>query len=361
MKTRRFITAGLCVLMCITGTNLSGIHTTEVNSIGDNREWMKTTVEVQASQVYCALENPKIATKKITNKTTSIKVKCKAGETLIVENENKQIAKVYYEKEEYKKVKIKKQRAKTNIYLHVENADGDISKTVSKFIKREKTTMEDDVRISKSVKKPIVKTKKLTNKTTQVKVKCKKGQTLYITKGSKVMKKVRYNKTESKTITIDTYKKAYTLSFYTENKNGKRSVAVKRKVKDVTAPKAPVVTVEDDCEIKVKGETGAKVVITYISEFAKKIKAGKDIDFKTEKMNNTDGTINESGKYIYSKSYWEVPTAVIIRLVDKAGNVSEPVLCVIDEEFQGKIVDITSLSQVLEKIEKAEKYGITEE
>lgn len=308
IKVKHYIKVLLMVAICILG--------------------LSVTKPVQAtSEIYCSLKKPKIATEKITDQTTKIKVKCAADTTLYVENEKKQIAKVYYEKAEYKDITIKKQKPATRIYFWVKNKQKERSDTVTKWVvKKKKTKIGDEKNIRASVKEPEIATKKLTNKTKEVKVKCKKGQTLYIRKGVELVKKVYYEKTQYKTIEINTWKKGYTLTFYTKNKKGKRSAGIQKKVKDVIAPKTPVFKIDGD--VKVIGEKGIYVWIYEVDTFEEEEK----FDPYIYPIEYYSGKTNPKGIYYYERLGWTAPSRYIIRLVDKAGNASKPVVYTIEPD-----------------------------
>lgn len=194
----------------------------------------------------------------ITTQTDQVSVYVFDDTTLKVKNQSGVIFQKSYESEGKKTIRIPQQKAKTKLRFTLTTSYGKKGDTVTK-------TVKDDGKISSkkvnpSLKKPKIYGK-ITDKTVSVKVYAGKGETLYIQNGSKVLKKVVYQKKGSQTVEIPQQKAGTKLTFYVADKKG-RSAYTTKTVKDVTPPKKPEVSFSpDDVRITVKGEVGTKVYI----------------------------------------------------------------------------------------------------
>lgn len=171
-------------------------------------------------------------------------------------------------------------------------------------------------KVSPSLKKPIVDGE-VTDKSTSVRVYAKKGDTLYIQNGAKILKKAKYKKSGYQRFSIKKQKAGTKLTFYTADKAA-RSAYVVKEVSDVTPPKKPKVsfTFEDDYTwIDVEGEVGCDI---YIRQNGKKgtgrwkymgTLKGMDLGFHVDDLPNI--------------MWIDAGDTFSIRLVDDAGNKSK--------------------------------------
>lgn len=181
-------------------------------------------------------------------------------------------------------------------------------------------TVKDDGVISKkkenlSVQKPVV-SGKVTDNSTSVRVYAKKGETLYIQNGAKVIRKVSYKKSGYQNISVKKQKAETKLTFYTTNKKG-QSAYVTKEVLDVTPPKKPKVSFNFGyCDwLDVQGEQGCDVYIRH---------NGLNKTSKWKYLGTIDG--NNLGFFIDDLAKIKSVDAgdtFSVRLVDDAGNKSK--------------------------------------
>lgn len=196
---------------------------------------------------------------KITTQTDKVRVYVYENRTLKITNGTKTIYEKTYQNEGKKTIKLPPQKANTILSFTLTTKTG-ISSTVKKKVKDDGVI--SNKKVNANLKKPVV-SGKITDKSTTVKVYAKKGDTLYIQNGAKVLKKVKYQNSGYKNISIEKQKAETKLTFYVANKT-KRSEYVTKEVKDVTAPAKPKVgyVFEDISSwINVEGEIGCDVYV----------------------------------------------------------------------------------------------------
>lgn len=197
---------------------------------------------------------PIVLVKEITETTTSVPVYVYEDTTLYVKKGNKTIFHKHYAKEGVKNVKIKKQKGGSRLRFYlVAKISGKKGDTVTRNVT--KLPIVAPEKLDVSIPKPhIIKT--ITSKTSGISVTGCKGSTLVIKNEKKILATVKYEESGEQTITFPAQEKG-TLYFYAKIGN-KRSKVVSRKIKDVTAPKAPKLKAED-WRLYVKGELGTKI------------------------------------------------------------------------------------------------------
>lgn len=253
---------------------------------------------------------------KITTQTDKVRVYVYKDTTLEIKDKTQTVFKKTYKSEGKKTIKIPLQKANTKLKFILTSKYG-VADTVTK-------TVNDDGVISKkkinsSLNKPKV-AGKVTDKTTSVKVYAKKGETLYIQNGAKVLKKIKYKKTGYQAVGIQKQKAETKLTFYVADKKG-RSAYVTKEVQDVTPPSKPKVDFFYENYywwIDVQGEKGTDV---YVKQNSKHVTGKwKYLGTLTEdegfnlffELDNIPGI-----KKIYAGDTFT------IRLVDDAGNKSK--------------------------------------
>lgn len=184
-----------------------------------------------------------------------------------ITNQSETIFEKTYKSTGKKTIKIPQQKARTKLKFTLTSKYG-VSGSVTKTVKDDGVI--SNKKVDSSLKKPKI-SGKITDKSTSVKVYAKKGQTLHIQNGGKVLNKVKYQKTGYQNITIKKQKPETKLTFYVTGKKG-RSPYVTKEVKDVTPPEKPEVCFEfenDYSWITVEGEKGADV---YVKQNSKHVK-----------------------------------------------------------------------------------------
>ena len=185
-------------------------------------------------------------------------------------------------------------------------------------------------KVDSSLKKPKVDGE-ITDQSLSVSVYAKKGETLYIQNGGKVLKKVKYTKSGYQTHAIKKQKAETKLTFYVTGKKGGRSKYVTKEVKDVTPPGKPQILFPVDREeydawpdyeyeaskynmISISGEAGTKVYVKQNSNYEQG--SYKYLGFMTRKTVEL-----ELKRKVIQKLH--VGDTLSVRLVDDAGNISE--------------------------------------
>lgn len=197
---------------------------------------------------------PIVLLKEITANTTSVPVYVYEDTTLYVKKGNKTVFQRHYQKEGVKNVKIKKQKGGSRLKFYlVAKVSGKKGNTVIRHVTRLPIVAPE--KLDASIPKPHI-IKMITSKTSGISVTGCKGSTLVIKNEKKILQTAKYEKSGEQTITFPAQEKG-TLYFYVKI-GSKRSEVVSRKIKDVTAPKAPKLKTED-WKLYVKGEIGTKV------------------------------------------------------------------------------------------------------
>ena len=253
---------------------------------------------------------------KITNQTDKVRVYIYEDETLKIQNASGIIFQKTYRREGKKTISIPLQKAGTKLEFIVTGTSG--------FFDYSARIVKDTGTISRkkenpSVPKPVV-AGKITDKTKTVKVYAKKGDTLYIQNGAKVIRKASYKKSGYRTIPIKKQEAETKLTFYTVNKDG-RSAYVTREVKDVTPPRKPTISFifesyQDYGWLDVEGERGCDV---YIRQ-NRKHKTGK-----WKRLGTLLGNYLGSDPFVLHDVIKSIKTGdtFSVRLVDDAGNKSK--------------------------------------
>ena len=258
---------------------------------------------------------------KITTQTDKVRVYVDHDSaTLKITNASGTIFRKKYKHRGKKTISIPPQEANAELeFILTRKVEGDVY--VAGYAAR---TVKDDGVISKkkknpSSKKPVV-AGKVTDKSASVKVYAKKGETLYIQNGAKVIRKVSYKKSGYRTIPIKKQEAETKLTFYTVNKDG-RSAYVTREVKDVTPPRKPAISFifesyQDYGWLDVEGERGCDV---YIRQ-NRKHKTGK-----WKRLGTLLGNYLGSDPFVLHDVIKSIKTGdtFSVRLVDDAGNKSK--------------------------------------
>jgi hypothetical protein len=272
-----------------------------------------------SKDVYARWETPEGAALeptvfgKVTTQTDKVRVYVYDNTTLKITNGTETIFQKTYKREGKKTVKLPLQKAHVKLNFTLATKNGTVGPAVVKTVKDDGVISKK--KVSSSMKKPIV-TGKITDQSTTVKVYAKKGDTLYIQDGAKVLKKAKYRKSGYQKFSIKRQKAETKLTFYTANKR-ERSPYVTKEVKDVTSPKKPKVSFPFDGNyswIDVKGEIGCDV---YVRQNGKKIGKWKYI-----------GTLDGMNLGFHVDDLPDITSIDVgdtfsIRLVDDAGNKSE--------------------------------------
>lgn len=250
---------------------------------------------------------------KVTTQTDKVRVYVYDNTTLKITSGAETVFQKTYKREGKKTVKLPLQKAHARLNFTLTTQNGVVGPAIVK-------TVQDDGVISKkkvsaSIKKPVV-AGKITDKSTSVKVYAKKGDTLYIQDGAKILKKAKYQKSGYQKFSIKKQKAETKLTFYTANQTG-RSPYVTKEVKDVTSPRKPIVSFPfegDYSWIDVKGEIGCDVYVRKNGRKAGKWKYmgtldGMDLGFHVDDLPNI--TSIDAGD------------TFSVRLLDDAGNKSE--------------------------------------
>ena len=180
--------------------------------------------------------------------------------TLKVSNGKQTFFKKTYKKSAVRLIEIPRQKPGTCLQFSLKTSYGKKGDIVNRTVKNAGTVSKKKV---SSVFKPRKK-KKITDKSTSVKVYAKKGTTLYVKHGSLTLAKKKYKKSGYQSLSIKRQKAGEVITFFAENKKG-RSKYVEKVVADVTAPAKPKVEVVDD-NLKVSGEVGTGVYLKDITE-----------------------------------------------------------------------------------------------
>ena len=284
-------------------------------------------IDAFADWVYAeeAILTPVVLTK-ITTQTDKVRVYVYPDTTLEIKDKTQTIFKKTYKSEGKKTIKIPLQKANTKLKFTLTTKYGVVD-TVTKTVKDDGVISKK--KINASLKKPKI-AGKVTDKTTSVKVYAKKGETLYIQNGAKVLKKIKYKKTGYQAVGIPEQKAETKLTFYVADKKG-RSAYVTKEVQDVTPPSKPKIqfTFEDFVDsaddihyssIDVDGEKGTDV---YVKQNSKHVLGKwKYLGTLTE-GNGYDLPFYLGGLPGIKKIY--VGDTFSVRLVDDAGNKSKAV------------------------------------
>lgn len=272
-----------------------------------------------SKDVYARWETPEGAALeptvfgKVTTQTDKVRVYVYDNTTLKITSGTETIFQKTYKREGKKTVKLPLQKAHIKLNFTLTTKNGIVGPAVVKTVKDDGVISKK--KVSSSMKKPIV-TGKITDKSTSVKVYAKKGDTLYIQNGAKVLKKVKYRKNGYQKFSIKKQKAETNLTFYTANKR-ERSPYVTKEVKDVTPPKKPKVSFPFDGNyswIDVEGEIGCDV---YVRQNGKKIG-------KWKYMGTLDGmNLGFHVDDLPNIASIDVGDTFSLRLVDDAGNKSE--------------------------------------
>jgi len=250
--------------------------------------------------------------------------------TLKIENQSQVIFKKTYKKEGKKTITIPKQKAGTKLKFTLSDKHG-VLLVETKKVKDDGVI--SDRKVDSSLKKPKVDGE-ITDQSLSVNVYAKKGETLYIQNGGKVLKKVKYTKSGYQTHAIKKQKAETKLTFYVTGKKGGRSRYVTKEVKDITPPGKPKISFPMDREeydawpdyeyeaakydvISVSGERGTKVYLKQNSNYEQG--SYKYLGFMTRKTAEF-----ELNSKVIQKLH--VGDTLSVRLVDDAGNISEPAI-----------------------------------
>ncbi|EOS44512.1 hypothetical protein V1226_17385 [Lachnospiraceae bacterium JLR.KK009] len=278
------------------------------------------TVAAYPQNVYAKWVVPKEASfeptvfGRITTQTDKVRVYVYGGTALKVTAGGTVIFQKTYQREGKKTVRLPLQKAHTKLKFTLTTKYGITGYAVVKTVKDDGAVSKK--KLSPSLKKPRVDGE-VTDKSTSVRVYAKKGDTLYIKNGAKLIKKAKYKKSGYQNFSIPRQKAETKLTFYTADKTG-RSAYVVKEVKDVTPPKKPEVafTFEDDGTwIDVKGEVGCDIYIRHNSKkgtgrwkYMGTLK-GMDLGFHVDDLPNI--------------TWIDAGDTFSIRLVDDAGNKSK--------------------------------------
>jgi len=202
----------------------------------------------------------------VTTQTDKVRVYVEKDTTLKISNGTETLFEKTYQEAGKKTAKIPLQKANTTLRFTITDKEGHTG-----FVERKvkDAGVVSTKKESTSLKKPVV-AGKITDKSTSVKVYAKKGATLYVQNGAKVLNKVKYKKDGYQTIPIKKQKAETKITFYIANKT-KRSAYVIKEVQDVTAPAKPKVSFafedvwdwidvdgEDGCDVYVRQNRGQK-------------------------------------------------------------------------------------------------------
>lgn len=249
--------------------------------------------------------------------------------TLKVSNGRQTIFKKTYESPAVRVIEIPRQKAGTCLQFTLKTSYGRKGDTVRKTVKDAGTVSKK--KVSSSLSSPKV-SGKVTDKSISVKVYAKKGTTVYVKHGSKLLAKKKYKKSGYQTLPIKNQKAGEVLTFFTENKKG-RSSYVEKVVSDVTAPAKPKVKVVQDDDIKVTGEVGTSVYIKDVTE-------GNVHDHYWMYV----GTLEKKTQVFYPwLCYWPIEEwsdgFYQVRLVDAWGNKSKTVTVRIPAEEASELAE----------------------
>lgn len=181
--------------------------------------------------------------------------------TLKISKDNQSIFKKTYRSRGIRVIEIPRQKAGTCLQFTLKTSYGRKGETVKKTVKKAGTVSKK--KVSSKLSSPKV-SGKVTDKSTSVKVYAKKGTTVYVKHGSKLLAKKKYKKSGYQILPIEKQKAGEVVTFFTEDKKG-RSKYVEKVVVDATAPAKPKVEVIDS-DIKVTGEIGTGVYIKDITD-----------------------------------------------------------------------------------------------
>lgn len=273
-----------------------------------------------SKDVYARWETPEGAALeptvfgKVTTQTDKVRVYVYDNTTLKITNGTETIFQKTYKREGKKTVKLPLQKAHVKLNFTLATKNGTVGPAVVKTVKDDGVISKK--KVSSSMKKPIV-TGKITDQSTTVKVYAKKGDTLYIQDGAKVLKKAKYRKSGYQKFSIKRQKAETKLTFYTANKR-ERSPYVTKEVKDVTSPKKPKVSFPFDGNyswIDVKGEIGCDV---YVRKNSKKGTS------KWKYMGTLDRMhLGFHVDHLPNITFMDAGDTLSIRIVDDAGNKSQ--------------------------------------
>lgn len=251
---------------------------------------------------------------KISTQTDKVRVYVYNNTTLKITSNAKTIFQKTYKHEGKKTVKLPMQKAHAKLNFTLTSKSGKVGPAVVKTVKDDGIISKR--KVSPSLKKPLV-AGKITDKTTSVKVYAKKGDTLYIQNGAKVLKKVKYRESGYQKFSIKKQKAETKLTFYTVNKTG-RSPYVTKEVKDVTPPKKPKVSFVFEGVynwVDVEGEIGCDV---YVRKNSKKGTS------KWKYMGTLDRMyLGFHVDHLPNITFMDAGDTLSIRIVDDAGNKSQ--------------------------------------
>ncbi len=201
---------------------------------------------------------PTVFTEEVTNDVTELSVYVYENTTLYVESDGSIIFEKYYSKEGKRNIVIPAQNTGSKLYIYlVSEVSGKKGETIIRTVQN--GVKFTSIKVDTDLVKPYIQGT-LTNKTTSIKVKGKRGQTLVIENESGVVKKIHFRKNSKKRISIP--KQSGNKLYFYFQKGKVRSDVVTKHISDVIAPKKPKVKSAEG-NLIVKGEVGAKVYVRY--------------------------------------------------------------------------------------------------
>lgn len=249
--------------------------------------------------------------------------------TLKVSNGKETIFKKTYKTKAIRVIEIPRQKAGTCLQFTLKTSYGNKGDTVRKTVKDAGTVSKK--KVSSSLASPKV-SGKVTDKSTSVKVYAKKGTTVYVKHGSKLLAKKKYKKSGYQTLPIKKQKAGEVITFFTENKKG-RSRYVEKVVSDATAPANPKVEVVRGYDIKVTGEVGTSVYIRDMTKGSVHDNYWMFIDALEKKTQVFDPAFCYLPVEVWNDGFYQV------RLVDAWGNKSKAVTVRIPAEEASELAE----------------------
>ena len=247
---------------------------------------------------------PKVLKEEITERTTSIPVYVFDETTLYIKNGSEVIFQKFYQKEGLKNVKIKKQKggSKLQFYL-IAKSSGKRGDVVTKKVTKLPVVAPEQ--LDTAISKPAIP-KTITSKTTSIEVMGQKNTTLVVKNEKKTLKTVKLQENGKTKVSIPAQDKGI-LYFYLKKGNS-RSEMVSRKIRDITAPKAPKLKFSDsETTLYVKGELESKIY------------------FKGENGWSYDSLVTTSGWNGIELCYYGYCEYFKVYLKDRSGNKSKVV------------------------------------
>ena len=278
-KKKKYLAILTAVAVCI---GILGMHPMRVDAIQFHIVYTDITTQTDKVKVYVQPIRKRI--------------------TLQVENQSEILFKKTYRKEGKKTITIPKQKAGTKLKFTLFDRGVE---WIDETVKVKDAGVISHKKVDSSIKKPKVDGE-ITDQSLSVSVYAKKGETLYIQNGGKVLKKVKYTKSGYQTHAIKKQKAETKLTFYVTGKKGGRSKYVTKEVKDVTPPGKPQILFPVDREVYVKQNSNYEQG-SY-----------KYLGFMTRKTVEL-----ELKRKVIQKLH--VGDTLSVRLVDDAGNISESV------------------------------------